>query len=317
MLQPATLTSDEIAQAQREIDPVFLATPQVDWPGLDRALGCSLTLKIETLNPIRSFKGRGASLLVRRHGARGPLVSASAGNWGQGLAYACGRSKVPLTIFASVGANRLKVARMRELGATVHLHGDDFDAAKAEAEAFAAAASLRFVADGRDREAALGAGTIAAELTSAAPFDAVLVPLGNGALLTGMGTWIKQRHPTTRVVGVHALGADAMAASWRAGRPIVRACVDTIADGIAVRVPEPYALKDMVGVVDDVVGVDDEAIVSAMRLLLEHAGQLAEPAGAAGVAALVAHPERWRGARVAVPLCGNNLTMEQIAAWLS
>lgn len=313
--------SDVLAATQL-IDPVFLDTPAYECEPLNLALGCRVTLKLETANPIRSFKGRGASFLVRgfnedRNSVPAKaFVSASAGNWGQALAYACRDAGRPLILYAATGANPLKVARMRSLGAEVRLAGDDFDAAKSEAEAFARLAGLRMLADGLDVEASVGAATIGVELAARSDHEAILVPLGNGALVTGIGRWIKAVAPRTAVVGVSATGADAMEASWRSGRIFTRDRVDTIADGIGVRVPIAEALEDMKGTVDDVTLVPDAAIIAAMRLLFTEAGLLVEPAGAAGIAAILSYPERYKGKRVATILCGSNLTDIQFRDWL-
>lgn len=311
-----------VLRAREEIDPVFLDTPGYVCEPLAAALGCDLTLKVETINPIRSFKGRGASLLVRKLAAAGDfhgrgLVSASAGNWGQALAYACRDAGMPLVLYAATGANPLKVARMRALGAEVRLSGADFDEAKKAAELHARGNGSRMVADGLDVEASIGAATIGVELAEQGIFDAILVPLGNGALLTGIGRWMKAASPRTEVIGVSAAGADAMAASWRSGNLVMRDRVDTIADGIAVRVPIPEAVRDMAGTVDDVVLVPDEAIAEAMRRIFVHAGLVVEPAGAAGIAALLAFNERFRERRIATVLCGGNLTQEQVDRWLT
>ncbi len=311
------LSLDNIAEAAAIIDPVFRNSPQLAFETLSRALGAELVLKVETLNPIRSFKGRGADYYLDRLRDRTPLVAASAGNFGQGIAYAARRRGIGVTIFAAEAANPLKIARMREFGAEVILAGADFDAAKAAARAHAARRMLRFVEDGRDVAIAEGAGSIAVELLAwPKPFDAVLVPLGNGALIAGIGAWVKEKAPATRVIGVVASGAPAMANSWRSGKAEATASIDTIADGIAVRVPVPEALADMRGVVDDVLLVEDSAIVAAMRLLIEHAGLLAEPAGSAGLAAILAHREQFAGKRIATPLCGSNITAVQIKDWI-
>lgn len=146
-------------------------------------------------------------------------------------------------------------------------------------------------------------------------FDTLLVPLGNGALLTGMGRWTKAHAPDVRMIGICAAGADAMAASWRKGRTVNRGVANTIADGIAVRMPVPEALADMQGTVDDVLLVSEEAIGRAMRLVFQHAGLVVEPAGVVGVAAVLEHAE-LRTQRLATVLCGSNLTGEQVARWL-
>ncbi len=313
----------DIVRAQTVIDPVFLNSPQYDCEPLSAALGCALILKVETINPIRSFKGRGADFLIGALKAEAvregqPIVGASAGNWGQALAYSCRAAGLPLILYASVNANPLKVERMRALGAEVRLAGVDFDASKMAAGEFAQQAGLRMVADGLDVEASAGAGTMAMELLAyGAQYDAVLVPLGNGAMLTGIARWFKAASPATQIYGICAAGADAMEKSWRSGSIHLLASIATIADGIGVRVPIPEAVADMNGIVDDVLLVEDSAIVDAMRLLHRQAGLLAEPSGAAGVAALMAHRERFAGQRIATIVCGGNLTEDQVRQWLA
>ena len=315
---------DGIAAAARAMDPAFAHTPQFVSDALSDRLRMRMLCKVELLNPIRSFKGRGTHNLLRRmemDGAGGPdseLVCASAGNFGQGLAYAARQRGWPVRVFAAETANPFKVDRMRQLGAHVHLAGRDFDAAKDAARAYAdGRPGALHVEDGREAAIAEGAGSIAVELDGwPEPLDAVLVPLGNGALLAGMGTWLRAHRPETRVIGVCAARAPAMALSLDAGRPVVTDRADSIADGIAVRVPVPEALDDLRGIVDEVLLVDDAAIVEAMRLVFETLGIVVEPAGVVGIAAAAAHRARFAGARVATPLCGGNLTAEQARRWL-
>jgi threonine dehydratase len=312
------LSLERIEEAARLIDPVFLDSPQYEAEALGEELGLRLVCKVETANPIRSFKGRGTDFLLHRLGeGEGHLVCASAGNFGQGLAYAARKRNVPLTVFAARSASPTKVERMRQLGAEVRLEGEDLDEAKAVARALAESEGWRFVEDGREVEIAEGAGTIALELCRwPEPFGALLVPLGNGALLSGVGTWMKAHVPSTAVIGVCAEGAPAMALSLREGAVRTTERVDTIADGIAVRVPVREALADLSGIVDDVLLVDDETMVRATRLLYWKMGLVVEPAGAAGIAALLAHRERFASSLVATPLCGGNLTGQQVRRWL-
>lgn len=318
------ISPERIEEAARVIDPVFLNSPQFVSESLSAKLGTRLLCKVESINPIRSFKGRGTGYFVHRllEGVDDAsplphLVCASAGNFGQGLAYAARSRRLPVTIFAAETANPLKIEMMRAFGARVELAGADFDEAKAAAREFAEGEGALYVEDGREAAIAEGAGTIGLELArSPEPIDVVVVPLGNGALLAGIGTWLRAHSSGTRVIGVCAEGAPSMAESWRAGRVIETERAETIADGIAVRVPIPEALEDLRGVVDDVVTVDDEAILSAMRLLHRELGVVVEPAGAVGVAAVMANRERFAGRLVATPLCGGNLTGEQMGRWL-
>jgi threonine dehydratase len=303
----STVSVDHIREAAQLIDPVFLDSPQF----VSERLGPNIVLKVETINPIRSFKGRGTDYLLHRLGEeRRDLVCASAGNFGQGMAYACRKRGVRLKVFASQSANPLKIERMRALGATVELVPGDFDDAKDAARRDEGL----FIEDGLLGPIAEGAGTIGVELDRAQPLDDVFVPLGNGALVNGVGTWLKHGS-ATKVIAVCASGAPSMALSWRSRRPIT-APSETIADGIAVRVPIPEAVAITEKTVDEVMLVSDDEMRAAMRSLFYEAGLLVEPAGAAGLAAIAQRREELAGRRVATILTGGNLTEEQIRDWI-
>ncbi len=315
MTQQSPLSPARIEDARARIVPEFLDSPLL----ATQVHGATLFAKDETDNPIRSFKGRGTDYFLACHAShKAPLVTASAGNFGQGLAYAAARHGRQLTVFASLTANPVKIAAMRRLGAEVVLHGEDFDAAKAFAREYASSRGLPFVEDGASAAIAEGAGTIAAELTDAhADIGAIYVPLGNGALAAGIGCWFKAASPATRVIAVAARGAPCMALSWKAGKPVATDSAQTIADGIAVRVPVPSAVTWLADAIDDVVLVDDHQIIKAMRFAHATWGRLVEPAGAAGLAGILAGARSMPGLRVATVLCGGNLTDGQIGTWLS
>jgi threonine dehydratase len=312
------ISVERIREAARVIDPVFTNSPQFVSEPLSERLGFDCLLKVECINPIRSFKGRGTDYFFHRAG-RHPngFVCASAGNFGQGMAFAARKRGDHMTVFAAVTANPMKVARMRALGAEVVLTGSDFDEAKESAERFAQEAGAMYVEDGLPPAITEGAGTIALELDRMkVAIDVVFVPLGNGALINGMGTWIKRHTPSTKVVAVCPAGAPAMELSWRAGRPITTPTMSTIADGIAVRVPVPEALDEMRATVDEVMLVTDDEILDALRMLFETTAVVVEPAGAAGVAAAASRRAELAGKMVAMPLTGGNVTREQIRTWL-
>ncbi len=311
---------EEIARAARGLDPVFAHSPLLERTTLDDDSGARVALKAETLNPIRSFKGRGAVTWMREAGTGAPgVVCASAGNFGQGLAYAARTAGMPCHVFVGRTANPAKVDAMRRLGAHVEVGGEDYDAAIETARAFAADSGLRFVQDGRDPWIAAGAGTIALELTEAGVRpDVALVPVGNSALILGIAVWLRHLEPGVRVVGVCAEGAPAPALSWRKGEPVASERVATVADGIGIREPFPESVAGMLELVDDMVIVSEERLRAAVRRLAAATGLLVEAAGAAGVAALLADPGAFRGARVFTPLCGANLppdALEWAAAW--
>lgn len=316
---PHRLSLANIARSASVIPPEFLNSPQYNCEPLSQALGCQITLKIETANPIRSFKGRGASFCIgemHRLGDVRPLVCASAGNWGQAVAYACRSFGRPLVVYASLHANPLKVERMKSLGAEVRQAGVDFDEAKNAAQAYACESGSLMLEDGLEASVSEGHGTIAMELLARGnAYDAVVIPLGNGGLLNGMARWFKAASPATRVIGVCAVGADSMAQSWRSNAVIQTASAQTIADGIAVRVPIAEAVQDMQGLVDEVLLVTDAQIIEAMQLALHHAGILLEPSGAAGLAAIASHPAAFARQQVAAVLCGGNIAKADIQRW--
>lgn len=306
---------DNIARAADLIDPVFMNSPQYECEPLSSRLGVTTVLKVECLNPIRSFKGRGTDYLLHRLEAP-PLgfVCASAGNFGQGMAYAARKRGLRLTVFAATNASPLKVERMRALGADVVLEGEDFDAAKEAARLRAEDSGAMFVEDGSLAPIAEGAGTIAMELTRIdGTIDVVLVPLGDGALVTGVGAWMRRAAPSTRIVGVVAEGAPAMELSWHAARLVTTEKIDTIADGIAVRVPVASAVDGVRDALDDVMHVSDTDMIAGMRALYQDAGLVVEPAGAAGIAAAKKLAGELAGKRVAVIVTGGNIGVEHFA----
>jgi threonine dehydratase len=321
MAPPITrpLSADRIDAARGQIDARFLDTPAWSHPALSSWLGCDLVVKDESRTPLGCFKGRGADLFVQRRAGTpaGPLVCASAGNFGLALADAGRRHGIPVVVFVSTRASAFKIARIRALGAEIVASGHDFDAAKAASRAHVAAGGGTLAEDGAEIAISEGAGTIGAELGDLA-VDTVIVPVGNGALVAGIGAWLRARRPATRIIGVCSAGAPVMRDCWQRGIAAAAGTqVDTIADGIAVRVPVPAAVHDVAVVVDDMVLVDDAMLVAAMQALSSLTGAIAEPAAVAGIAAIAADPARFAGARVATVLTGANLGDDQRARWLS
>jgi threonine dehydratase len=295
------LLPERIEAAVARIDPVFRDSPQFVDPGLSEALAREVVVKVETLNPIGSFKARGASVLVDRLEPAGTWVCSTAGNFGQALAFHARARSTSIDIFVSPDVPAGKVARMRALGARVEVA----ERPEAAAREHAAEGDDRLlVVDGRDPAMSEGAGTIGVELASSGPFDAVVVQVGDGALISGVACWLKSVAPRTRIVGVCASGAPSMARSFAAGHAVAADGEGTIATAIAIREPIPASVARVRAFVDEIVLVDDDDLRRAIRLIADRLGVLVEPAGAAGVAALLRHGEALPGARVAVILTG-------------
>jgi len=295
---PTQVTAEQILAAYPAIPAAFRGMPQFVSEPLSEIAGAPIIVKIETVNPIGCFKGRGTWLAIAallRRGAVGEgqgVIVASAGNFGQGIAFACRALGIPAIVFAATSASAVKVDAMRRLGADVRLVGEDFDAARVAAADLANEAAWQLVVDGQDPWMAIGAGTAALELTEAVrrgdlpAFSRIYVPVGNGSLIAGIGTWMRHAAPLTRVIGVQAARAPAMTLSWREGRPIETELADTVADGIAARVPVPEALELMVNVVDEMLLVDEEEILSATAELAAALPVRVETAAGAAWAAL-------------------------------
>lgn len=296
---------ERIAGAVGRIDPVFLGTPQFVDERLSAALGCEVLVKVETLNPIGSFKGRGTSLLAHELDPAMTWVCVTGGNFGQGLAYAARARGARVDAFVGPSVPTSKLERLRALGAHVVI-ADDADDADVAARAHVAAARDRIlVVDGSTPTVAEGAGTIGIELAMAPnPIDTAVVQLGDGALISGVARWLKDQDPAPHVVGVCASGAPAMAQSFAARRPISVKGSGTIAAALDVTTPVPESFDRVLALVDDVVTVSDDDMRSAIDLVAATTGVLVEPAGAAGVAAVARHRDRLPGERVAVLLTG-------------
>ena len=295
------LSPSRIEAAVGEIDPVFLGSPQFRSDPLSTELGREVVVKVETLNPIGSFKGRGTSLLSRKLDPARTWVCSTAGNFGQGLAYAARSRGASIDVFVGPEVPAGKVERLRALGARVEVSDSPESAAVDHADG---SDDRLLVQDGLDPAIAEGAGTIGLELGAIGPIDTAVIQLGDGALITGIACWLKARWPETRVVGVCASGAPAMAESFAAGRPISVDGPGTIAVALSITEPVPESFARVIELVDEVVLVDDEDLPPAMELIAESLGVLVEPAGAAGVAALTRHHERIGGERVALLLTG-------------
>jgi threonine dehydratase len=318
-LDHVRLGLDGVRGAVGEIDPIFLDTPTLLCAPLGQALGCSVTLKIETLNPVRSFKGRGTetvAAVARKQGAS-RVVCASAGNLGQALAYSGSGRGLEVTVVAASTANPLKLRQIAAFGAAVRLEGDDIEDARLLAREIAEADGAYLVEDSLDLATCEGAATIGLELVRDDPrLDVVLVALGGGAMASGVGYIMRSLAGQVEVIGIQPHGAPAMALSWRERTVVDTDRIETIADGVAGRCPIPEVLDDLLVLLDDVMLVREDSIKAGMRAVYERAGLVVEPSAALGVAAVLEDPERFAGRRVTTILCGSNVAPTDFARWV-
>ncbi|MFB4290804.1 threonine/serine dehydratase [Nonomuraea sp. ATR24] len=318
--EPGTrLDLGRIRAAREVIDPRFLDTPLYECDALGQRLGCTVSVKLETANPVRSFKARGTELVTSLLADQGrpEVVCASAGNLGQALAWSGRRRGLGVTVVAARRAPAVKLDRIRALGAELELVAGDFDQARERAAELARQRGVRLVEDSLDLETCEGAATIGLELAAGTPaFDTVLIALGGGAMATGVGHVMKTLLPEVEVICVQPHGAPAMTRSWHAREVVTTDTTDTIADGVAGRRPIPAVLADLLAVADDAVLVEESSIVTGLRLLLEHAGLVAEPSAALGVAAVLEDPDRFAGRHVVTVVCGGNVDLGPYRRWV-
>jgi threonine dehydratase len=315
---PTRLDTARVRAARRVIDPVFLDTPLYRCEPLEPGLGCAVSIKLETANPVRSFKGRGTELVASRLAATGAtaVVCASAGNLGQALAWSGRRRGLDVTVWASRSAPAGKLARIRALGARLEVVDGDFDTARERAAAAARTAGVRLVEDSLDLETCEGAATIGLELAESAPaLDVVLIALGGGAMATGVGHVLKELAPGVEVICVQPAGAPAMTRSYHRQRVVTTDSTNTIADGVAGRRPIPEVLDDLLLVADDAVLVEECSIIAGMTMLLHHGGLVVEPSAALGIAAILEDRDRFVGRHVTTIVCGGNVDPDAHRRW--
>jgi len=272
-------------------------------------------LKLESVQPVRAFKVRGAlNKLMRMSPERraAGVITASAGNHGMGVAYAAAQFHVAATVYVPLAANPLKVEAIKRLGARVVATGDSYHEAFVAASEEQQRTGATFVHAYNDPDVVAGQGTVALEmLAQLQGFDTVVVPIGGGGLIGGTSMYLKARHPSVRVIGVEPTGADAMRRSLEAGRIVTLKRVNTIADGLAASSPGTLSFGLAQRYVDRVITVEDDEMLHAIRVLFEWEHLLAEPAGAAGLAALLFHrSEVAAGRRVVVVVSGANVSEE-------
>ncbi|MDP3650419.1 MAG: threonine ammonia-lyase [Rhodoferax sp.] len=300
---------NDIIQAAQRLQGQLLNTPCVASKTLSDITGAQVFLKFENLQFTASFKERGAcnklAQLTPEQSARG-VIAMSAGNHAQGVAYHAQRLGLRAVIVMPRYTPGVKVERTRGFGAEVILHGDTLDDARAHALALAESQHLCFIHPYDDEAIVAGQGTVALEMLDEVPdLDTLVIAVGGGGLIAGMATVAKARKPEMEVVGVQTTRFPAMFNAIKGTHHPQGS--STIAEGIAVGSPGRIPQEIIKSRVDDLVLVDEGDIEQALVMLLEVEKTLVEGAGAAGLAALLKYPERFKGKRVGLVLCGGNI----------
>jgi threonine dehydratase len=309
-----------IRRAQEKIADAVAKTPLVAAPTLSEASGGEIWLKLETQHPTGSFKERGAlnKLLTLNADERGAgVVAMSAGNHAQGVAYHARRLGIPATIVMPEGTPFIKIDRTQSLGATVLLKGDSLVTARRAADALARDEGLVPVHPYDDPEVIAGQGTVALEMLADGPdLDTLIVPIGGGGLISGIAVAAKAQRPDIEIVGVQSALFPSMFDVLHGKPSDISATNATLAEGIAVKEPGKLTRRIVAALVADIMLAEDNEIEAAIEHLIDREKLVAEGAGAAGVAALLANPERFRGKRVGIVITGGNIDARLLASVL-
>ena len=312
---------DSLEAAAALVHRVMPPTPQICWPLLCARTGAEVWVKHENHTPVGAFKVRGGLVYLDALKRRAPhihgVIAATRGNHGQSIAFAAARSGLRAAIVVPRGNSREKNAAMQALGADLVEYGRDFQEAYEHAAELAARDRLHFV-QSFDADLVTGVATYALELfRGTPPLDTVYVPIGMGSGICGMIAARNALQLPTEIVGVVAAGAPAYALSFAAGKAVSTATADTMADGLACRVPDAGALEIIRAGASRVLQVTDAGIEAAVRSLFSDTHNVAEGAGAAALAGLLQESERMRGKRVGVVLSGGNIDRDLYARVLA
>ncbi len=309
------LNLDHVRAAHDRIRDSIVATPTLHSQTLSKLTGANIYLKFENLQFTAAYKERGAlnAILLLSEEQRGKgVIAASAGNHAQGLSYHGTRLGIPVTIVMPVPTPTVKVMQTESVGGKVVLFGETFDDAYEHARQLEAEQGLTFVHPFDDPNVAAGQGTVALEMLESIPsLDMLVVPIGGGGLLSGMGTAARALKPDIGLIGVQAELYPSMYALLN---NLQMPCEgDTLAEGIAVKMPGAFTSKVIRELVDEIVLVNEAHLETAVSLLLQIEKTVVEGAGAAGLAAVMAHPEKFADKNVGVVLCGGNIDTRLLA----
>jgi threonine dehydratase len=311
---------NQLERAQDVVHAAMPPTPAHAWPLLSQRLGAGVIVKHENHTPIGAFKVRGGLVYVDRLKRERPstpgLISATRGNHGQSLAFAGNRHGLPVTIYVPRGNSVEKNQAMRAFGARLVEYGEDFQAAREEAYRRAAASGLEIV-PAFHPDLVLGVATYALELLRKAPeLDVIYVPIGQGSGISGCILVRDLLGLRTEIVGVQSTLAPSYALSFAAGTVVTTETSNTLADGMATRIPDPDALAIIRKGASRIVQVTDDEIASAIRTYWTDTHNLAEGAGAAPLAAALQEKQKHHGKRVGLILSGGNIDFDLFRKWV-
>ena len=307
-LRPTTAQTTQAAQRiVKYIRPTRLELNKE----LSERLSASVHIKYEFENPVRSFKIRGALNLVHQlvsTGGVSRVMTASTGNHGAAMAFACQQYEMPLTVAVPYGSNESKLDLIRKLGGRIEFIGSDLDGTKELVLKEPLPRGTVFVEDGSSPEIVAGTSTIGREIVAAlANVEVILVPVGNGALIGGVGTAVKDFNPRIKVIGIQSDRAACMALSFQAGGPVDTESCDTFASGMAVRVAIPQAVNLMLEVVDEMILVTETELKRSMALFYSSTGNWVEGAGAAAFAGASKLKESLKNKTICLVASGANV----------
>ncbi|MCK5606487.1 threonine/serine dehydratase [Candidatus Pacearchaeota archaeon] len=314
------LTLLEVKETLGQIRPYVIETPLIRSYYLEELIGKEIYLKLEYLQPTRSFKVRGAcskALSLDNEELSNGLVTASGGNHGLGVCYAGKELDAPVIVFLPTNTAEEKVTKIKQWGGKAILHGDAWDEANLEAQKYARRKGLTYVHPFDDLAVVKGQGTISLELLEQNPYlDAIVVSVGGGGLISGVGVIARQMKPEIKIFGVETVGCDAVTQSFRAGYPITLPAITSIADTLGAKRTTETTLARIKAVVNEMQTVTDKETLDALLLMLEEEKILVEPATSCSIAALLQNKfDVTDLEKICVILCGANVSLRQLREW--
>lgn len=314
------LTVSDVKKILSQIRPFVITTPLIRSYQLEKLIGKEIYLKLEFLQPTRSFKVRGAcakALSLEKEVLSKGLVTASGGNHGLGVCYAGRELDAPVVVFLPQTTAEEKVEKIQAWGGKTIIYGEAWDEANDKAQEYAQKKGLTYIHPFDDITVVRGQGTIALELLEQNPYlDAIVASVGGGGLISGLGVVASQMKPEIKIFGVETVGCDAVTQSFRAGYPITLPAITSIADTLGAKRTTEATLARIKAVVKDMQTVTDEETLEALHLLLEKEKILVEPATSCSIAALLHNKfDLSEVEKICIILCGANVSIRQLKEW--